>query len=138
MTNKVNKLLINSKNTFFSVNLRDFSSEDSCLNYIAEKLNNGGDIIEIRTENIDTRNLINTGKKLRELTGVFEALLVIYDRIDIAQVINADGITLDKNSMSIAETNNLCENKKIIGCYTNVQQTDGADFLITENLKILK
>ena len=137
MTTKLNQILLSKKNHFASVSSQDYQSETDFLNHVAEILNNGVDIIELRENNLPTNMIMQIGKKMRDLTAVFNALLIIYDRIDIAKLIHADGVSLDENTISVTDARKLLEDNFLLGYKTNVSKAaniaeqNGADFIIT-------
>ena len=117
MNNKFNKILLAQKNIYISINAKDYNSENDLLNKVAEKLNNGADILEFRGNNLSSSKFLSVALKLRELTALFNSLLIIYDRIDIAKLVKADGILLDKNSIDIFQAKKLIENDYLTGFY---------------------
>ena len=135
MQSKFNKYLLDKRETYKKINLENLISVD-ILDYTANLLQNGADIIELYAPNTNTKKILEIGKKLRELTGVFSALFIIHDRIDIAKLLEADGIILDETSMSIAQAEKLIEGTMLIGYYANnhqealIAQNSGADFLL--------
>ena len=138
MNNKFNKILLEKKNNYISVNAKDYISENDLLNKAAEKLNNGVDILEFRGENLTSSNFLSTALKLRELTALFNSLLIIYDRIDIAKLVKADGILLSKNTIDILQAKKLIENDYLAGFYcerkeeTDSLQTEYYDFVVSK------
>ena len=53
------------------------------------------------------------------LTAVFGALFIISDRIDIAKILDADGVILDKTGMSIADAQKLIEGGMLLGYFVS-------------------
>ena len=54
-------------------------------------------------------------KKARELCSYFDALLVIFDRIDIAKLAEADGVVLNNDTISPIDAKKLVEDGMLIG-----------------------
>jgi len=131
MNNKFNKILLTQKNNYMSVNAQNFSSENDLLNKVADKLNNDVNILEFRGDNLTSANFLSIALKLRELTALFNSLLIIYDRIDIAKLVNADGILLDENTVDISQAKKLTENDYLAGFLCNTQKE--ADFAQEKN-----
>lgn len=145
MSSKLNQYLLEKHNSFLRLNACEFSTEEELLNFAATNLKAQRDIIELFAPQWSGNILFNTAKKLRELTAVFDALFLIYDRIDIVKLTNADGVTLDNKTINIQEAQKLCENSFLIGFYVNNEQeaTEAqekkADFLISsKNYQTIK
>lgn len=128
---KINKLRLKNKDLYLIVEYNLFNDETAFLDFIAIELEKGAQIIHINTTNKSTREICNTGKKLRELCSIYNALLIVNDRIDIAQAIEADGIFLDENSFDINTAREMLGTSVIIG--TNYI-TDNIDYIITDTI----
>lgn len=128
---KINKLRLKNKDLYLIVEYNFFNDETTFLDFIATELENGAQIIHINTENKSTREIYNTGKKLRGLCSIYNALLIVNDRIDIVQAIEADGIFLDENSFDVNTAREMLGTNVIIG--TNYI-TDGVDYIITDTI----
>lgn len=126
---KINKLRLKDKYFYLVVEYNLLDDETTFLDFIATELENGAQIVQLNTTNKSTKETINTGKKIRELCSIYNALLVVNDRIDIAQTIEADGIFLDENSFDVNTARELLGENIIIG--TNYI-TDNIDYIITE------
>ena len=78
--------------------------------------------------------MISTAFKLRQLSSIYETILIIYDRIDVALISNADGILLDKDSFNYTQATKLIENDKYIGFILSEmsEDIDNYDFIVTK------
>lgn len=119
---KINKLRLLNKTNYLIANLNNFNSANDFLNEIAAQLNNGTQIVQLLTSNISPKEIINCGKRVRELCSVYEALLIVEGRADIAQILHADGIHLSENDMGITEAKYLTEGGLIIGFSSQNEQ----------------
>ena len=134
----INQLRLKNKKTYMIVNSNTFNNEDDFLDAIAKELKEGIDIIELRESCSTPDKIIRIGKKIRELCSIFNTLFIINDRIDIAQIIQADGILLNKFSIDIFSAKELTNEKIIIGkVVSNNEEIEeaekkGADFLVFE------
>lgn len=134
----INQLRLKNKKTYMIVNSNTFNNEDDFLDAIAKELKEGIDIIELRESCSTPDKIIRIGKKIRELCSIFNTLFIINDRIDIAQVIQADGILLNRFSFDILYARELTNDKTIIGkVVSNKEEIEdaekkGADFLVFE------
>ena len=78
-------------------------------------MKNGADVVEFDGNNLNDCEFLKISKKLRDLSGVFNTLLIITGRTDIAKLCAADGVILDKNSVPVDEGKKLTENQLILG-----------------------
>jgi len=119
MQSKLNKYLLEKKENYKKVSLQDFNSNNDFLDNVALLLNSKADVIELETKGINASSIIKAGKRIRELTAVFGALFIISDRIDIAKILDADGVILDKTGMSIADAQKLIEGGMLLGYFVS-------------------
>ena len=135
---KINQLRLKNKKKYLIVNSDSYKTENDFLDAIANRLNEGIDIIELREINSTPDKIIRIGKKVRELSSIFNTIFIINDRIDIAQIIHADGIFLNKFSIDITSARELTNKETIIGKFVSNEEEikkaekDGADYLIYE------
>ncbi len=116
MKSNLNKYLLNKRSKYILLKTSEEDIEENdFLDKLAEILKNGTDIIEIRFCGNNTKKKLQLGKKIRELTAIFGSLLIIYDRVDIAKLLKADGVLLDSKSMSIQEAYTLTEGAMLLG-----------------------
>ena len=111
----INQLRLKNKKKYLIINSELFDNENNFLDSVANELKRGIDIIELRETNSKPDRIVEIGKKIRELCSIFNTLFIINDRIDIAQVIQADGILLNKFSIDILYARELTNDKTIIG-----------------------
>ncbi len=135
---KINQLRLKNKKKYLIANSDSYKTENDFLDAIANRLNEGIDIIELREINSTPEKIIRIGKKVRELSSIFNTLFIINDRIDIAQIIHTDGIFLNKFSIDITSTRELTNKETIIGKFVSNEEEIkkaeryGADYLIYE------
>ena len=78
---------------------------------------------------------LQEARKLAELCQAYQALLIINDRIDLALLVNADGVHLGQDDLPHAAARQLMGPEKLIGRSTHrlaqleQAQEDGADYL---------
>ncbi len=135
MNSKLNKYLLAKKNNYKIVNFKEYSSENDFLNAVAKFIEEGSDIIELRSPNANAKELLQVGKKLRVLTAQFDVLLIVFDRIDVAKLLEADGVCLAEKSMPVVDAVLLTEKSMLVGVEALTEelalksQTEGADYL---------
>jgi thiamine-phosphate pyrophosphorylase len=98
-------------------------------------IDGGADTIQLREKTISDSEFISLAGEVRDITTRSGTLLIINDRVHVARKINADGVHLGQQDMSVLEARDIIGNEKIIGVSTHsiVQarqaQKDGADYI---------
>ena len=105
------------------------------LGTIEELLQAGVRMIQLREKDLSAAELFPLAKELRSLTHRYDSLLLINDRIDLAQAIGADGVHLGGHSLPIDIAREILGSKFLIGVSTHSKnevetaQNQGADFV---------
>ncbi|HOK39915.1 MAG TPA: thiamine phosphate synthase [bacterium] len=86
---------------------------------ITKVLEAGCKIIQMREKEMCDRDLFYFAKRLKELTELYGAYLIINDRIDIALAVNSDGVHLGQNDIPVLEARKILGPNKIIGLSTH-------------------
>ncbi|MDK2854182.1 MAG: thiamine-phosphate pyrophosphorylase [Thermococcaceae archaeon] len=101
---------------------------------VKEALEGGATSIQLRIKNAPTREMIEIGKEIRELTKEYGALYFVDDRLDVALATNADGVQLGPEDMPISLARDIAPNL-IIGASVYsleealIAEKEGADYL---------
>ena len=108
------------------------------IDKIAEELSNGINIVICKQNFTSTCSFIQNGRKIRQLCSIYNALFIVYDRIDIARILSADGIHLDSNSINIIDAKKLLDDDKIIGYFIdkdkqNCEFVEYFDYILTDS-----
>lgn len=108
------------------------------LEVVAQALEGGVRIVQLREKGLSDRKLFNLAKEMRELTKRYGAKLLINDRLDIAIAAGVDGVHLGQKSILVEDARFVFEKARmpsIIGVSTHSSgealraQSDGADFI---------
>lgn len=108
-------------------------SKNGILSDVEQAVKAGCKIIQYREKNKSTKEIIEEAKKIKKMCGN-KAIFLINDGIDIALAVNADGVHLGQDDMSIQIARKLL-GKKIIGLTAhNVKEAKeaeakGADYI---------
>ncbi len=81
---------------------------------VANAIEAGVTALQLREPDLSGQELYELGKRLRTVTRG-KAVLLINDRLDIAQAVDADGVHLRGTSMPTAEVRRLAGSSMIIG-----------------------
>ena len=113
--------LLKDKNKAFSFDAINYSQEIA-LNSIAQKLDCGAKIIQFYFKNASDSQNVEIGHKLRQLCSIYNALLVVNSRADIAQIIQADGLCLFKGDITPIQAKKIFHNDIILAMHIRNDQ----------------
>ena len=104
------------------------------LTVLDETLAGGATIIQLREKDISGREYFDIAREVRSLTSKYNVPLIINDRVDIMQAVEADGVHLGEHDIPLPEVRRIAP-EKIIG-YTvhnfdelRHAQDKGADYI---------
>lgn len=102
---------------------------------IAESINGGVSIVQLREKKLCDRELLERAIQVREWTRKGHALFIMNDRPDIARLAGADGVHLGQDDLAVSDARRILGHGPLIGVSThNAEQVrqavrDGADYL---------
>jgi len=135
LSSKLNKFRLQDKNLYLVTSSDSFENDDDFLDAIASALDGGVKLIQLREKSNDAKRIIKLSKKIRELTSIYDAIFILNDRIDIAQIVEADGVHLGQDDVDIKDARNILGDKMIIGISTHCPNDakkaaeQGADYI---------
>lgn len=109
----------------------------SPIEVVHQAIAGGAGLIQLREKNGTDRELVVIGQAVREITKAAGAFLLVNDRVDIAQVIGADGVHLGQDDIPVALARKIVGPKKIIGvsvetgAEARAAEEAGADYVAT-------
>ena len=89
--------------------------EEEFLRRVEEALEGGATILQLREKKKTTREYITLAEKVHALTKKYNVPLIIDDRVDVALAVDAEGVHLGAEDMTIAQARKILGNAKIIG-----------------------
>lgn len=95
----------------------------------------GVDVIQLREKKAPLRDIIETGRKLRELCREHGVLFIVNDRVDVALLLEADGVHVGQDDLPASETRRLVGDDMFIGVSASSMEearwalAEGADYL---------
>ncbi|MCP4411654.1 MAG: thiamine phosphate synthase [Gammaproteobacteria bacterium] len=98
-------------------------------------IDSGADAIQLREKTISDSDFLSLAGEIRDITINRGTLFIINDRANVARELNADGVHLGQQDMSVSEARAIIGKEKIIGVSThNIIQArqalkDGADYI---------
>jgi thiamine-phosphate pyrophosphorylase len=102
---------------------------------VAEAIRGGATAVQLREKQASTRELVEMGRALRDLTRDARVLFIVNDRVDVALAVDADGVHVGQDDMPAAIARRLLGPDKIVGVSAatpaEAQQAkrDGANYL---------
>ena len=120
-----------SKFHYLTQDLPDISHQE--LAEIACK--NGIRWIQLRVKNKSFDEWLQIAKNIKAICDRYNSVLIINDSVEICKAVDADGVHLGKNDISILEARKILGNNKIIGGTANTiedvmqLENDGANYI---------
>ena len=102
---------------------------------IQEAVAGGVDLIQVREKDCSSADLLSWSEKVVALGEKLQVPVIINDSVEVAIAVNASGVHLGQDDMSIADARQLLGKNKLIGLSThNLEQLDdaalaGADYV---------
>lgn len=131
-----NLLKLEKKKLVLITDSKKFISKDEFLDATASALQGGVDIVLLNEPEIPDCVLVEIGHKMRTLCDEYGATFIVDSRADIALIVEADGVQLDKNCISIDDAREILGANAIIGTSINTSDeainafNNGADYLM--------
>lgn len=124
-------------NLYLVTNSDAFENEDEFLDAVAAALSGGVKVVQLREKTAPAKKIIELGRKVKQLCAEFGAVFIVNDRVDIACVLEADGVHLGQDDMSVEDARKILPQGAIVGVSTHAPEqaqkavADGADYIGT-------
>ena len=82
---------------------------------VSEAVAGGVTMVQLREKDIDTREFVELGLRLKALLAPLGVPLIINDRVDVALAVNANGVHIGQSDMPYSIARRLLGPDKIIG-----------------------
>jgi thiamine-phosphate pyrophosphorylase len=111
------------------------SPSDTLFNIVESALEGGLTLVQYRDKTADDSSRIQQAQKLRQICHQYGALFIMNDRVDLALAVDADGVHLGQEDISIATARQLLGPQRLIGrSTTNADEMqravqEGADYI---------
>ena len=102
---------------------------------VEDAIKSGVTMVQLREKSISGKDFLYRAIKLRELTRKYNTTFIINDRIDIAMIVDADGVHIGQSDIDALSARKLLGEDKIIGVSARslkearVAKENGADYL---------
>ncbi len=110
-------------------------TEKEFLYRVERALMGGATLLQLREKNKTTREYISLAEKVHALAQKYTVSLIIDDRVDVALAVDAEGVHLGAEDMTIAQARKILGEDKIIGATAKTVPwaldvyNQGADYL---------
>jgi thiamine-phosphate pyrophosphorylase len=125
----------NADLTLYLVTDRRWLGERTLWDSVEEAILGGVTLVQLREKEISSKEYLELAQRVKEVTDRHDIPLIINDRIDIALAIDADGVHLGPEDLSVPIARKLLGDGKIIGASAAsvdealLFQAQGADYL---------
>ena len=121
--------------TLYAVTDRTWVKDTTLMDQVKEALEGGITFLQLREKHLSNEEFIKEAREMKELSKEYKVPFVINDNIEVALAVDADGVHIGQDDMSVEEARKLLGEDKIIGVSAhNVEeaikaQKGGADYL---------
>lgn len=102
---------------------------------VEEACNAGISMVQFRDKEIDDKEFIKIGKRLREITSFYNIPLILNDRVHLVEKIMADGVHLGQKDINLEYARHIIGQDKIIGL--SVSNVDEALDAVKNNVQYI-
>ena len=99
---------------YFITDSTDYTEEEF-LYRVERALMGGATLLQLREKNKSTREYIGLAEKVHDIAKRYNVPLIIDDRVDVALAVDAEGVHLGAEDMTIAQARKILGADKIIG-----------------------
>ena len=99
---------------YFITDSTNYAEEEFLLR-VEQALKGGATLLQLREKEKSTRDYIELAEKVHELAKRYYVPLIIDDRVDVALAVDAEGVHLGAEDMTIAQARKILGEDKIIG-----------------------
>ena len=110
----IKNVILNKINKYIFTDINSKISQNSILDKIAKALENCSYILIVKFS-LPSKKIVELGQKIRQLCSIFNSLFIIVGRADIAVIVEADGVLLNRNSYSFENAKKILSSDKFFG-----------------------
>ncbi len=121
--------------SIYLVTDRNLIKDKTLTEAVEEAIKGGATIVQLREKEATSREFYEVALKVKEITKKYNVPLIINDRIDIAMLVDADGLHIGQKDIPLIEARKIIGKNKIIGLSaSNLEEAvqgekEGADYL---------
>lgn len=121
--------------TLYLVTDSTLCQEKEFISTIEKAIEGGVTLVQLREKTADTGEFYRKALRVKQITDAYHIPLLINDRIDIMQAVDADGVHLGQSDMPLTVARQMIGPHKIIGISATTEEeareaeAEGADYL---------
>ena len=121
--------------TLYAVTDRAWAKEVTLMEQVKQALKGGITFLQLREKKLSEGEFIKEAREMKKLAAQYQIPFVINDNIKVALEVDADGVHIGQDDMSVEEARKLLGEDKIIGVSAHNEkealkaQKGGADYL---------
>ena len=121
--------------TLYAVTDRAWVKEVTLMEQVKQALKGGITFLQLREKKLSEGEFIKEAREMKKLAAQYQIPFVINDNIKVALEVDADGVHIGQDDMSVEEARKLLGEDKIIGVSAHTvkealkAQKGGADYL---------
>ena len=119
----------------YAITDRRWSTRQTFLDQVEKSLISGATCLQLREKNLDHDSFLDEAIKIRPLCKKYNVPFIINDDVDIAIEVNADGVHVGQDDMSLHDIREKLGKDKIVGVSVQTveqaisAENGGADYL---------
>lgn len=94
---------------------RKLIGNQDIIKFLSDAINGGVTAVQLREKDCSTREFIQIAREVKKLLQKKNIPLIINDRIDVAQVVNADGVHIGQNDIDYLDARKILGDEITIG-----------------------
>ena len=75
----------------------------------------GANVVQLRDKHASSQALYNVASKMQALASKSDGIFIVNDRVELVQAVDADGLHLGQDDLSVAAARKMLGKKKVIG-----------------------
>lgn len=121
--------------SLYLVTERSFLKDKKISTAVEEAILGGVTLVQVREKTVSSRMFYDISMEVKKVTDYYNIPLIINDRLDIAQAVDAAGVHLGQSDLDMVTARKILGNDKIIGISAgNVKEAleaekNGADYV---------
>jgi len=104
--------------TLYLVTNSEGRSKNAFLDIVAQACEGGVTLVQLREKELSGKEFYELALKVKDITDSFNVPLIINDRIDVAQAVDAAGVHLGQSDLPVAAARLMLGPSKIVGTST--------------------
>ena len=114
---------------------RKAAADRPIIDVVRAAIRGGATVVQLREKAATTREMVELGRALHELTAAAGIPLIVNDRVDVALAVGAEGVHLGVDDMPVTLARQILDPQCIIGASPETiegarqAELDGADYL---------